>query len=45
MPSRAIGDLRLKKKEFNFHDFEMQNGYRKPIEKFTGPYISGDPDI
>lgn len=45
MPTRAIGDLRLKLKEFNFHDFTPEYGYRKPIPTFTGPYISAEPDI
>jgi len=44
-PTRAFGDLRLKKKEFNFHDFSLEYGYRKPIPIFTGPYISAEPDI
>lgn len=45
MPTRSFGDLRLKKKEFNFHDFAPEYGYRKPIPTFTGPYISAEPDI
>jgi serine/threonine protein phosphatase PrpC len=31
MPTRAIGDLRLKKKEINFHDFDAELGFKKPI--------------
>jgi pyruvate dehydrogenase phosphatase len=47
MPSRAIGDLRLKNPEFNFHNYSFELGYRKPIpkEKYTGPYISAVPDV
>lgn len=45
MPSRALGDLRLKKSEFNSHQFEKEYGYRRPIPKFTGPYISCEPDV
>jgi len=45
MPTRSIGDLRLKKKEFNFHDFAPEYGYRKPIPNFTGPYITAEPDV
>lgn len=45
MPTKAIGDLRLKKSEFNFHNFDMNLGYRNPIPQYTGPYISHEPDI
>jgi len=45
MPTRSIGDLRLKKKEFNFHDFAPEYGYLKPIPNFTGPYITSEPDV
>lgn len=31
MPTRSFGDLRLKKAEFNFHNFSPELGYRKPI--------------
>jgi hypothetical protein len=31
MPTRAFGDFRLKKAEFNFHNFDPELGYRKPI--------------
>lgn len=45
MPTRAIGDLRLKKQEFNFHNFSRELGYRNPIPNFTGPYVTHEPDI
>jgi len=45
MPSRAIGDLRLKFPEFNFHSFPPDLGYRKPIPKYNGPYITHEPEI
>lgn len=45
MPSRAIGDFRLKHKEFNFHQFSEEFGYRRPIPIFSGPYITHKPDI
>ena len=45
MPTRAIGDFRLKKAEFNFHNFSRELEYRKPIPTFTGPYISHVPEI
>jgi len=45
MPSRAFGDLRLKHREFNFHQFATEQGYRRPIPVFNGPYISYKPDI
>jgi serine/threonine protein phosphatase PrpC len=45
MPTRAIGDVKLKYKEFNNHDFDPEYGYPKPIPNFTGPYISAEPDI
>ena len=31
MPSRSIGDFRLKYREFNFHQFSEEFGYRRPI--------------
>ena len=31
MPTRAFGDFRLKKSEFNFHNFSPDLGYRRPI--------------
>jgi pyruvate dehydrogenase phosphatase len=45
MPTRAIGDLRLKLREFNFHNFDEKHGYRNSIPNYTGPYISAEPDI
>ena len=45
MPSRALGDLRLKKAEFNQHSFAREYGYRQPIPKFNGPYITHEPEI
>lgn len=45
MPTKAIGDFRLKHSEFNFHNFPPDLGYRKPIPKFTGPYVTAEPDI
>ena len=45
MPSRAIGDFRLKLREFNFHQFSEDQGYRRPIPQYTGPYITHKPDI
>ena len=45
MPTRAIGDLRLKHAEFNFHNHPPELGYRNPIPKHNGPYITHEPDI
>lgn len=45
MPTRAFGDFRLKKSEFNFHNFPPDLGYRVPIPKYNGPYITHEPDI
>jgi pyruvate dehydrogenase phosphatase len=45
MPSRAFGDLRLKMKQFNFHNFPPNVDYRRPIPQFTGPYIDHRPEI
>ena len=45
MPTRALGDLRMKLSEFNFHNFAPDLGYRSPIPKFNGPYISAEPEI
>ena len=45
MPTRALGDLRLKHNEFNQHMNPSELGYRRPIPKFSGPYISHEPDI
>ena len=40
MPTRAIGDLRLKHPEFNFHHYDVGHGYRNSIPVFKGPYIT-----
>ena len=45
MPTRALGDFRLKKAEFNFHNFNRELGYRAPIEKYNGPYITHVPEV
>jgi len=45
MPTRAIGDLRLKKRDFNFHQFDVNHGYRNSIPGFTGPYITSEPQV
>jgi serine/threonine protein phosphatase PrpC len=45
MPTRAFGDFRLKKAEFNYHNFLPEFGYRQPIPKFNGPYITHEPEI
>jgi pyruvate dehydrogenase phosphatase len=45
MPTRSLGDFRLKIRDFNFHNFEAELGYRRPIPQYTGPYISAEPDI
>lgn len=45
MPTRSLGDFRLKKSEFNFHNFPLDLGYRHPIPSYTGPYITHEPDI
>ena len=47
MPSRALGDLRLKHEEFNFHNYPFEHGYRRPFAKdnYSGPYISHLPDV
>lgn len=45
MPTRALGDLRLKSADFNFHSFPPDLGYRMPIPKFNGPYITYEPEI
>lgn len=45
MPTRSFGDFRLKKIEFNTHNFSPDLGYRGEIPAFTGPYITHEPDI
>ena len=45
MPTRSFGDLRLKKNEFNSHNYSPDLGYRIPIPQFTGPYVTHEPDI
>ena len=45
MPTRSLGDLRLKFAAFNQHNFSPELGYRTPYAKFNGPYISAVPDI
>jgi len=45
MPTRAFGDLRLKHNEFNQHMHPVELGYRRPIPKFAGPYITHEPEI
>lgn len=45
MPTRALGDLRLKRAEFNFHNHPPELGYRKPIPTYNGPYITHEPEI
>jgi len=45
MPTRAFGDLRLKMAEFNFHNHPIELGYRNPIPKFNGPYITHQPTV
>ena len=44
-PTRSFGDFRLKKPQFNFHNFTEDKGYRLPIPVFNGPYISSKPHI
>ena len=44
-PTRSFGDFRLKHREFNFHNYSEDLGYRLPIPVFSGPYISSVPDI
>mmetsp|Transcript_18139 Transcript_18139/g.17835 ORF Transcript_18139/g.17835 Transcript_18139/m.17835 type:complete len:227 (+) Transcript_18139:563-1243(+) len=45
MPSRALGDFRLKHKELNFHNKSPEYGYRQPFRVHDGPYITHKPDI
>ena len=44
-PTRSFGDFRLKHREFNFHNYREDLGYRLPIPTFSGPYITSTPDI
>ena len=32
-------------REFNFHDFNEEAGFRLPIPVYSGPYITAEPDI
>jgi len=32
-------------RQFNFHNYSEQMGYRLPIPVYSGPYISPKPDI
>lgn len=45
MPTRVLGDLRLKHPEFNFHNHPAELGYRYPMPKFNGPYLNHEPEI
>jgi len=45
MPTRSLGDYRLKHKEFNDHPFIGKREYRAAIDNFKGPYITHKPDI
>ena len=45
MPTRSFGDFRLKYREFNFHEFSKEHGFRRSIPQFTGPYITHEPEI
>ena len=45
MPTRSLGDYRLKHKEFNTHEFAGSKGYRKELQDYHGPYITHKPDI
>lgn len=44
-PTRSFGDFRLKHREFNFHNYREELGYRLPIPVYSGPYITVKPDI
>ena len=44
-PTRSFGDFRLKMREFNFHNYNEEKGYRLPIPIYSGPYITAIPDI
>jgi len=45
MPTKSLGDLRLKHKEFNFHKYDRELGYRPPIENYSGNYVSHVPEV
>jgi len=45
MATRTIGDFRLKYSEFNIREHGSEYGFRRPINKFTGPYVNPKPDI
>lgn len=45
MPSKSFGDFHLKYAEFNFHNRNIELGFRPSIRQFTGPYITHRPDI
>lgn len=45
MPTRALGDLRLKHEEFNFHNYSTEHGYRQPIRPYSSGYITHKPDV
>ena len=45
MPTRSFGDFRLKYGSFNSHPWSGTRGYRPPLAKYTGPYITHKPDI
>ena len=44
-PTRSFGDFRLKHRDYNFHNFTEELGYRLPIPIYSGPYITYQPDI
>ena len=45
-PTRSIGDLRLKMKEFNNpQNFSKEFDYQPPVKNYTGNYISPEPEI
>ena len=45
MPTRSIGDFRLKHPEMNYHNHDQVQGFRPPIREFNGPYITHKPEI
>lgn len=45
MPTRSFGDFYLKDERF-FHPYRNREfGYRQKFKKYTGPYITHQPDI